>query len=339
MRIAVVASPILKTPPNKYGGIERITYWLGRRLAGMNGEHIVHLFGREGSYLDGAFVHTYNGWEDPGFASVVKEADDAWNFDVIHDCTHDKLLMQHFPHLASKTVNSLQGMAKRGPNTTCISQAQREALGYSEFVPVVYHGVPISEYPPLPHPTRDYFLYMGSINDYKGVDIAVDVCKKAGRKLLIAGVCWEPPYQEKLIDPFLDDNVRFVGEVGGYEKLQLIQNARALLHPVRWTEPGAIIISEALACGVPVIGSNNGVIPELINPAVGIIAEVQHFDSYQKMTGGAYNVDQWLAALDQVDSISRDDCHEYAAQRLNDYRMTDEYVECYKRVKQGETWG
>src|SRR6185503_16321733 len=157
-----------------------------------------------------------------------------------------------------------QGLARRGPNTTCISVAQRTKLGYDEIVPVVYQGIPIAEYPYYPNPTRDYYLYMGSINDYKGVDIAADICVKLGRKLIIAGVCWDPPYFDRLVSPFLDNsNIQFVGEVGGQAKLALLGNAKALIHPVRWVEPGAIIVGEALSCGVPVIGSNNGVLPEL----------------------------------------------------------------------------
>ena len=338
MKVAIVASPLIKTPPDKYGGIERITYWIGRKLLESEGEYEVHLFGKTGSYLEGATVYEYEGGEDDGFANLVKEADDSHNFDIIHDCTHDKILTKNHSHLSHKTLNSLQGMARRGPNTTAISEAQRKALGYSDRVPVVYHGVPIEEYPANIDKPGDYFLYMGSINDYKGVDIALDLCIRTGQKLKIAGICWETDYFDHLIRGRLDGDREFVGEVGGLEKLELLQNARALLHPVRWTEPGAIIVGEALACGTPVIGSDNGVIPELVSPAVGMICGVQHYDSYQKMSGGAYNTEEWVTAIENIDTISRDACAKYARITLTDERMVRQYLECYSKLLKGETW-
>lgn len=339
MRIAVVCSPLIKCPPDNYGGIERIVSWVGNELVRRG--HDVWLFGRTGSHLieGGKGVYEYEGGENFGYAELIAEAHLKHSFDIIHDITHDKLLMQIYPQLAPRTVNTLQGLANRGPNTTCISFAQRRDLGYSEAVPVVHQGVHLEEYAPIQDPSLDYFLYMGSINDYKGVDIAIDVCERTNNKLIIAGVAWDQDYFKRHVEPRCDGvRIIWAGEAGGDTKLGLLQNARALLHPVRWTEPGAIIVGEAFACGVPVIGSNNGVLPELIIPAVGKICQVQHFDSYPKMAGGCYNVQEWEVAVNDIDDINRNDCVDYARGYLTDVRMTDQYLEVYDRIRSGDNW-
>jgi glycosyltransferase involved in cell wall biosynthesis len=338
MKIAVISSPIITTPPVNYGGMERICYWLARDLVRMG--HEVTLLGRTGSYLDNGRVIGYIGnGEDDGFAEVCCQADDTYEFDILHDITHDKKIVGRRSDKMHKTINTLQAMARRGPNTTCISQAQRRELGYEDHVPVVYNRVPTAEYPPIKNPTADYLLYCGSINDYKGVDIAIDACKRANQKLIIAGVAWDPQYFDKFVKPEISDQIIWYGETGGEEKLSLIQNAKALIHPVRWCEAGAIIVSEALSCGVPIIGSNNGVLPELIIPAVGNIASVEHFDhGYPHMLGGCYDVDGMMRAIETINNIDRNDCAEYARIMLDCSKSAEEYVQVYSDVLGGKQW-
>ena len=58
--------------------------------------------------------------------------------------------------------------------------------------------------------------------------------------------------------------MRYIGEVGGAEKLALFAGARALLMPIRWDEPFGMVIVEALACGTPVIAFPEGSTRELV---------------------------------------------------------------------------
>jgi glycosyltransferase involved in cell wall biosynthesis len=46
--------------------------------------------------------------------------------------------------------------------------------------------------------------------------------------------------------------------------LEFLRDAAALLFPVRWPEPFGLIMLEALACGTPVLASNGGSVPEVI---------------------------------------------------------------------------
>src|SRR5918994_716094 len=57
--------------------------------------------------------------------------------------------------------------------------------------------------------------------------------------------------------------VRYIGGVGE-DKLELYAGARAFLMPIRWPEPFGLVMTEAMACGTPVIAFPEGSAPELV---------------------------------------------------------------------------
>jgi glycosyltransferase involved in cell wall biosynthesis len=66
------------------------------------------------------------------------------------------------------------------------------------------------------------------------------------------------------VEPHIDgERVRYIGEVGD-EKGDLYAAARALLMPIRWPEPFGLVMTEAMACGTPVIAFPEGSAPELV---------------------------------------------------------------------------
>ena len=76
------------------------------------------------------------------------------------------------------------------------------------------------------------------------------------------------PFAE-VIEPQIDgDLIRYVGEVDGAEKRQLLADARALLFPIEWDEPFGLVMIEAMASGTPVIGLRRASVPEVVDPGV-----------------------------------------------------------------------
>jgi glycosyltransferase involved in cell wall biosynthesis len=67
------------------------------------------------------------------------------------------------------------------------------------------------------------------------------------------------------VEPCLDENVTYIGEVGGRRKRELFARARALLMPIRWPEPFGMVMVEALAAGTPVIAFREGSAPEIVD--------------------------------------------------------------------------
>ena len=63
----------------------------------------------------------------------------------------------------------------------------------------------------------------------------------------------------------------------GEEKGDLYAGARALLMPIRWPEPFGLVMTEAMACGTPVIAFPEGSAPELVlDGETGFVVEDEH---------------------------------------------------------------
>ena len=69
----------------------------------------------------------------------------------------------------------------------------------------------------------------------------------------------------------VEDVVRFIGRVAEEDKVALYQQARAFLYPTIYEGFGLPAL-EALACGVPVVGSNASSVPEIVGDA-GILVD------------------------------------------------------------------
>jgi glycosyltransferase involved in cell wall biosynthesis len=111
------------------------------------------------------------------------------------------------------------------------------------------------------------FLYVGQIERHKGIDTlltAFQKLKNENIKLLIVGHgSWNPPKN------LINSKVIFVGWKNQQEIMAIMSKADALIVPSRCYENSPTVIYEAAICGLPVIASNIGGIPELINQLGG----------------------------------------------------------------------
>jgi glycosyltransferase involved in cell wall biosynthesis len=189
-----------------------------------------------------------------------------------------------------------------------------------------------------------HVLVLARITPDKGQDVAVRVCREAGVPLVLAGpvagvgdpaeldrrlAAGDPAltghpdveYFRDHVAPHLDGvRARWVGGVDGTAKERLLRSARALLTPIRWAEPGATAVVEALARGIPVVGTPLGVLPSLVEHGVtGYLAEDE-----TELAG-------WLGKLDEIDpSACRD-----AARQWTPSAMASRYLELYERLLDG----
>lgn len=107
-----------------------------------------------------------------------------------------------------------------------------------------------------------YLLYFGRISEEKGINTLVESIKNIqGITLKIVGT---GPLYHSLAHPN-NPNIELLGFKQGKELEELIQNAMYVIVPSEWYENNPLSIIEAMAMGIPVIGSNIGGIPELIN--------------------------------------------------------------------------
>ncbi len=113
---------------------------------------------------------------------------------------------------------------------------------------------------------RDYALVVSRLSPEKGVEVAIEACARAGRDLVIAGEGPERARLERLAAA-ASTNVSVLGAVddSGLERLRA--GAAVALAPSRSAETFGLAIAEAMAAGVPAIGSRVGALPELLEPA------------------------------------------------------------------------
>jgi glycosyltransferase involved in cell wall biosynthesis len=125
---------------------------------------------------------------------------------------------------------------------------------------------------------ENWFLYLGRVETYKGVDLAIKACHKASVPLKIAGKGDHFEAMRELVQKLNAKGlVKFLGYVTDEEKINLLSRAKALIFPVR-DEDFGIVPVEANAAGTPVIAYREGGVTETIsedNPKSGVF-----FDKY-----------------------------------------------------------
>ncbi len=131
----------------------------------------------------------------------------------------------------------------------------------------------------------DSYLYLGRLESYKGVDLAIRAVAKLGKKLIIAGT---GAYEEKLKvltkELKVQNLVRFEGFVTESRKKSLMFNSKALIFPVKDEDFGIVPI-EANAAGCPVISFKGGGPVETLsedNPRTAVFFEELNVDSLAK---------------------------------------------------------
>lgn len=123
--------------------------------------------------------------------------------------------------------------------------------------------------------------FIGRIHQEKGLHEAIDVVRellKEGKRirLLIAGDD-STSYGRQLKrrvqkDPLLAQAVEFLGKISRDRVVpDFFHRIGVLLFPSLWEEPFAITVLEALSTGLPIIASNRGGTPEIINEQTGYL--------------------------------------------------------------------
>ncbi len=111
-----------------------------------------------------------------------------------------------------------------------------------------------------------YLAFLGRISPEKGVDRAIRIAERAGLPIKIAAKIdnFDRDYFEQQIKPLMTlPFVEYIGEINDAQKSDFLSAAHALLVPIDWPERRLVMI-EAMACGTPVIASNRGSVPEIV---------------------------------------------------------------------------
>jgi glycosyltransferase involved in cell wall biosynthesis len=340
MRIAQVAPLYESVPPRLYGGTERVVSFLTEELVRLG--HEVTLFASGDSKTMATLVAPCERalWRDPACRETLPQHvrlmelvfRKASQFDVIH--FHNDYL--HFPllrHNPTPTVTTLHGRLHLHDvqplfrefaevPLVSISEDQRRPLPGANWQATVYHGLPRETHTFQDEP-GEYLVFVGRVSPEKRLDRAIEIARRAGRKLKVAAKIDDEDrgYYQQSIEPLLQASrsfVEFVGEVGGSAKDELLGGACALLFPIDWPEPFGLVMIEALACGTPVIAWRNGSVPEILeNGKTGFVVET---------------VAEAVEAVRKIESLDRLVCRRAFEERFDSVRMARNYVRVYERL-------
>jgi len=343
LKIAVLAPVWFPVPPDGYGGVERVVSILAECLSARG--HDVTLFASGDSTANATVCSAYREAQTARLGSLVPELNHALacferadEFDVVHD--HTGLIGAA---LAGKTrtavVNTIHWAVEgevaeilrraaavdQSLRLVSVSRSQQRADRVLPWFANCFNGIRLDDYP-FSHSRGDYLLFLGRIDPSKGPQHAIAVARAAGLPLVIAAKMHAPDersFFEEALRPQLGNGIEFVGEVGQDEKVRLLRGARALLFPIEWEEPGALVLLEAMACGAPVVGTRRGCVPEMVaDGRTGIVVDEPA---------------EMAAALDRLDEIDPAACRAHVAAHFSAERLTDDYEAVYEAVLADET--
>ena len=164
---------------------------------------------------------------------------------------------------------------------------------------------------------HEYFLFLGRVNEGKGVHIAKQIAEATRTPLIIAGAGMQEPPTEL---------VSYVGNVGPRRRRELLRDAKATICASTFLEPFCGVQIESMLSGTPVISSDRGAFAEY---------NVQGKTGFRCRTFEQF---EWAAR--NIDSISPLACRTWAEQfSLENVgpRYTD-YFQSLKDIFGGKGW-
>jgi glycosyltransferase involved in cell wall biosynthesis len=333
MRIAMLAPISWRTPPRHYGPWELVTSLLTEALVarGVDVTLFATLDSLTAGTLAGVCPRPYS--EDPSIDAKVWELlhvahvfERAGEFDLIHNQADfvplafsrfvDTPLVTTIHGFSSPRIVPVFARYQNRVSYVAISDADRHAdLRYAA---TIHHGIPLGDFPFDPTGTED-LLFFGRIHPDKGAAEAIEVARRAGRRLVMAGIVQDQGYYEREVAPAVDGaRVSYDGPVGGATRTRLLGGSRALLHLINFDEPFGLSVIEAMACGTPVIARNRGSMRELIDHGVtGFLVD---------------DLDGAVDAIARIGEIDRAACRAAVAARFTVDHMADRYVSLYRKL-------
>jgi glycosyltransferase involved in cell wall biosynthesis len=340
VRIALIAPPWYRVPPSGYGGIEWVVALLADGLTDRG--HDVTLFAPPGSETEAELVSPLDETPppdaigDPWYEAshVVSVYEHGDEFDILHDHTGPvgvavgalsncpTIHTLHGPF--TEQAHMLYSRVARQHWFVAISERQR-SMGPPNlrWAGVVYNGIPVERYP-LRADKGDYLFFLGRADEEKAPHLAIQAARKAGRRLVMCVTTKnqrEQTYWAEMVEPILGDDVEVHGECDQEQKTRLLAGAAALLFPIQWAEPFGLVMTEAMACGTPVVAWRNGSVPEVVvDGETGFVVA---------------SVEEMAAAVDRVGELDSQVLRARVKERFSAEAMVAGYERIYQHVLTG----
>jgi glycosyltransferase involved in cell wall biosynthesis len=356
MKIAQIAPPWLRTPPDNYGGAEEIISTLVEEQVAQG--HDVTLFAPGDaktsahlvSFIPTALREDHIPWAAhlKAFYHLFNAVAAAKDFDIIHThlssgadlyiypltaslaTPHVTTLHSHFPfdHIDGWTGNAddfyLRKWGADVPIVAISKHALREIPEHVNTVGIVYNGLPMRELEQQERQREDFLVWIGRFSPEKGPDVAIEAAKRANRSIVLGGTIDEGSAEKKnyfyeVIKPLIDDKrVRYVGPVDKTQKVELLNQAYGFLNPINWEEPFGMVMIEAMALGCPVISFTRGAASELIEHGkTGFLVQ---------------DLDEMVQTIPRLEQIDRSYTRQHVEQHFSARAMAQGYMQVYQKI-------
>lgn len=333
MKIAMLSPIAWRTPPRHYGPWENMVSLITEGLVARGFD--VTLFATGDSLTRARLVSVCprgyaedpeilpKVWECLHISEVFERGDE---FDLIHN-HFDYLPLTYMNMTSTPVLTTIHGFSS--PKILPVYEKYNGRAFYAaiseadkspklDYIATVPHGIDLESFKFRPEPDG-YLLFFGRIHHEKGVHECIEVARKTGMKLILAGIIQDAAYFEKEVRPWLDnETIRYVGSAGPEERDALLGGALALLHPINFDEPFGLSVVEAMACGTPVIAINRGSMPEIIRDGeTGFLVR---------------DIDEMTSRVPQAGDLDRRCCRHRVEARFSVDRMVTDYIRVYERI-------
>lgn len=333
MKIAMLAPVAWRTPPRQYGPWERVASLI---TEGLVKEGIdVTLFATQDSVTKGK-LHAVcpvgyeedkavdrKVWECLHISEVFEHASE---FDLIHN-HFDFLPLSYSDLVTTPLLTTIHGFSspkilpvyqKYNGKVKYVSISNADRDPSLEYVATVYHGIDVENFTFQEAPSQT-LLFFGRIHPDKGAREAIEIARLSKRRLIMAGLIQDEAYYRQSVEPHIDnDQITYVGNVGPDRRNELLGQAAALLHPIKFNEPFGLSVVEAMACGTPVIAFQRGSMAEIIvNEKTGFLVT---------------STEDAVRCVERLSEIKRRDCREHIEQHFSVARMVADYIKVYQQI-------
>ncbi len=337
MKIGILGTISWRTPPRHYGPWETVVYNLTEGLVERGYDVTLFATGDSITRAKLEWVCPRGFYEDESLDAGVYQwlhistaFEKAHEFDILHS-HYDFYPLTFTRFIRTPLLTTIHGFSshkilpvyKKYWDNYYVSISDADRAEGLNYLATVYNGVDVNAFE-FNDKAGEYLLFFGRISRDKGTHRAIEVAKRTGMTLKIAGLVASEhrKYFEDFIVPQIDgEQIQFLGVVDEKTRNDLFSNAYANLHLISFDEPFGLTIVESLACGTPVIAINKGSVPEImIEGKTGFIVN---------------STDEAVERVDSVGNLSRKDCRS-RAEFFSIENMVDGYIKVYDRIMELE---